>query len=429
MADTAKLNDHQFMQQTKGSNMKKMTGRERLRCILNRQPADRLSWTTLADDVTRSGMPDEVRRLSPIEFYRSIGCDIVQLGNYGLSADLAVPQPSRLVCPEVSREIEMEENGQVVRRRLAPSDAVAIGVGGPTKDSAVTLRRITPWGTLTAALKHDHPVEYPVNSYEDLRILRAIWEASDYVEDLGMEPALARLESLIGDAGMYVPALDPSPVQYLLEYEMGPANFFYLLSDYPAEVEELLAVMHAKRLKEYDILARRSPCAVVIPIENTSSTLISPALYRTYSLPQVRDYVDILHQHGKKAVLHMCGHLKALLPDIRKTGLDGINACTPPPVGATFYEDVLDAYGEDFLLFGAILSPSMFHNPAVGRAELHAFLEQLYTPRLRQANMVIWLQADCAPTPLEKFLAVRDWMLANPLASECLTPSRPTPTY
>ena len=395
-----------------------MTGRKRLHCILNRQPADRLSWTTLVDDVTRSAMPPEVHRLSPIEFYRSIGCDIVQLGNYGLSGDLAVPQPSRLVCPEVSREIEMEVNGQMIRRRLAPSDDVTIGLGGPTSAGAVTLRRITPWGTLTTVLEHDHPVGYPVNSYEDLRILREIWEASDYVEDPAMEPALERLESLIGDDGMYVPTLDPSPVQYLLEYEMGPTNFYYLLSDHPREVGELLALMHSKRLKEYEILGRRSPCEVVIPIENTSSTLISPTLYRDHSLPQLRDYVDILHQHGKKAVLHMCGHLKALLPTIRETGLDGINACTPPPVGTTFYDDVLDAYGEDFLLFGAVLCPLMFQNPAVGRDALHAFLGQLYSPRLRHANLVLWLGADGAPTPVDKFLAVRDWMLANPLTGE-----------
>ena len=53
--------------------------------------------------------------------------------------------------------------------------------------------------------------------------------------------------------------------------------------------------MHSKRLREYEILARRTPAEVVIPVENTSSTAISPTLYRTYSLPQIRDYVDALH--------------------------------------------------------------------------------------------------------------------------------------
>ena len=123
-----------------------MTGRERLRCILNRQPADRLSWTTLVDDVTRSGMPDEVRRLSPVEFYRLIGCDILQFGNYGLAGDLTVPQPSRLVCPEVSREIEVEENGLVTRRRLASADDVQIGLGCPTANRPSDAAADKPFG-------------------------------------------------------------------------------------------------------------------------------------------------------------------------------------------------------------------------------------------------------------------------------------------
>jgi len=387
-----------------------MTGRERLHAILNRQPTDRLSWTTLVDDVSRSVMPADVRRLAPIEFYRMIGCDIVQFGNYGLSDEDAVPQPSRLTCSEMSREIEMETNGMVTRRQITAEADVTFGMGGETAGGRVTLRRITPWGTLTTVLKNDHPVEYPVRSLADLRILRAIWEASDYMEQAGMEEKLTRLDRLIGDEGLYFPTLDPSPVQYLLEYEMGMANFYYLLDDHRREVEELLAVMHAKRLREYEILARRSPAEAVIPVENTSSTAISPALYRTYSLPQIRDYVDVLHARGKKAVLHMCGQLKALLPAIGETGLDGINAVTPPPVGTTFYEDVLDAYGDDFVLFGAILDPTVFHRPNLRPDELHDFLDRLYTPRLRRAHMVLWLAVDGLATPLERFQAVNKWM-------------------
>ena len=387
-----------------------MTGRERLHRILNRQPVDRLSWTTLVDDVTRSGMPDEVRRLSPMEFYRSIGCDILQFGNYGLSADVVVPQPSRLISPDVKCEIETEDDALVTRRHAAHPDYLAAGMGFPVTAGPVTRRRITPWGTLTTVLKHDHPIQYAVKSLQDLRVLRAIWEDSDYVEQPGMEEAFAQIERRIGDNGMYVPTVDPSPVQDLLEYEMGMTNFYYLLNDHRREVEELLAVMHRKRLQEYEILARRTPAEVVIPVENTSSTLISPRLYRDYSLPQIRDYVDVLHQHGKKAVLHMCGHLKALLPVLRETGLDGINAVPPPPAGTTFFEDVLDSYGEDFLLFGAILAPSVLHRPSVSRDELHAFLEQLSTPRLRQARLVLWVAVDGLPTPLEKFLAVAEWM-------------------
>jgi len=44
-----------------------MTGRERLRRILRQQPVDRLAWTTLVDDRTRSVMPEEIRRLPVLD--------------------------------------------------------------------------------------------------------------------------------------------------------------------------------------------------------------------------------------------------------------------------------------------------------------------------------------------------------------------------
>jgi hypothetical protein len=389
-----------------------MKGRQLLHRILNRQSVDRLSWTTLADDVTRAGMTDDVRRLSTIEFYRYIGCDIVQLGNYGLAQELRVPSPARLVCPDVKQEV-LREDGSPLTQEGEPVGDLEIGTGGLTVDQTVTVRRGTPWGTLTTLLKHDHPVEHPVKSVEDLRILRAIWEASDYVENQDMEEAFARVERHIGDDGIYVPWLDPSPVQNLLEYEMGAANFYYLLADHRREVEELLAVMHAKRLQEYEIVARRTPAEVVIAMENTSSTLISPQLYRQYSVPQIRDYVDVLHRHGKIAVLHMCGHLKALLPAIRETGLDGINAATPPPVGTATFDEILDAFGDDFLLFGAILAPTVFHKAGLDCGELSKCLDNLYTPRLRRARLVLWLAVDGLTTPLERFQCVAQWMAAN----------------
>ena len=99
-----------------------------------------------------------------------------------------------------------------------------------------------------------------------------------------------------------------------------------------------------------------------------------------------------------------------LLPTIRETGLDGINAVTPPPVGDTEYEDVLDAYGDDFVPLGAVLSPTVFHRAGLGPEELHAFLDRLYTPRLRRAHMVLWLAADGLATPLERFQAAQQWM-------------------
>jgi len=363
-----------------------MTGRERLLSILGNAPTDRVAWTTLVDDTTRSAMPPSVREMPVLDFYAHIGCDVLQFGNYGLPPELRVPSPARLVTPPIETEWATEPNGLAVRRQT------------------------TPWGTLMATFRSGHPIRRPVDSLAALRVLKEIWAASRYEEAEGTEAACARAEAAIGQHGILIPTLEPSPVQQLVEMDMGLAAFTYLLEDHRDEVEALLGVMHACRMQEYQIVARRWPAAAMIPVENTSTSLISPALYRRYSLPQIRDFVRVAHAHGRKAILHMCGLLRGLLPELAETGLDGIHALTPPPVGDVGFEEALDALGDRLILLGGIFDGSLFHRERVTREEIWRALDAVFTPRLRRASFLLWLGADGLPTPLERFLAVRDWV-------------------
>jgi len=365
------------------------TGRECLQAILRHETPPRLCWTTLVDDRTRSVMPAAVRALGPLDFYRTIGCDILQFGNYGLPADLQVPLPARHVPP--------------------PQEVVH--ATQPDGTQVLTVR--TEWGELVSCERGGHPTKHPVTTVEDVRVARRMWEATRYEETDGGGAAFARAEAAIGEDGLYLPTLGPSPVQQLLELDMGLVAFYGLLQDAPREVEGLMDAMQHARLQEWEITARHSPAPALIAVENTSTTMISPAMYRRYSLPQLRDIVEVCHRQGKLAVFHMCGHLRDLLPVIRETGLDGINALTPPPHGDTTIAHALDVCGEDFIIMGGILDGSVFQAPAVTRAHLHRTLDELYTPRVRRARLLLWCVADGLPTPLERFEAVGEWFRAS----------------
>jgi len=399
-----------------------MTGRNRLRRILNGEPPGRIAWTTLIDDTTRSVMPPDVRAMPVLDFYRHIGCDILQFGNYGLPRELCVPSPARLATPPIETEWKTQPDGLAVRTQK------------------------TPWGTLVATFRSGHPIRHPVESLEELRILRKVWEGSRYVasfplppgegrvRDAGAgaappltvphprplpegegkvsasEPLATAIDVAIGDDGVFIPNLDPSPVQQLIELDMGMAAFYCHLEDHRPDLESLLDAMHACRVQEYEIVARRSPAPALIPVENTSTSLISPTLYRRYSLPQIRDYAAIAHRHGKKLILHMCGKLRGLVRELAETGLDGINALTPPPVGDLPFESALDALGDGLIILGGILDPALFQAPSLTRDALWHTLDLLFTPRLRRAPFLLWLPADGLPTPVERLLWVRDWV-------------------
>lgn len=360
-----------------------MTGRERIRAILHKQPRDRLAWTTLADDVTRSVMPQKFREMPLLEFYRAIGCDVMMFGNWGLPPGVEVVSPIRWSSPD---ETTWSHSGLV-------SECV----------------RKSRRGTLTARFQRGHPTKYLVSTVADLHILIEICRNTRVEEIDSDEPekSYGRAEDAIGDAGLYFETTGPSPVQQLIETDMGLETFYYFMADHPGEMRDLLATMHALRRQEYGILARRSRAECVIPVENTSSTLTSPAVYRAWSLPQISDYVRILHAGGKKVVLHMCGKLRDLLPELRETGLDGVNALTPPALGDCTFEHALDVLGEDTVILGGVLPG--FQDPGATPGSIKATLDHLFTPRVRNSNLLLWAAADGLETPIERFLAVREW--------------------
>ena len=124
-------------------------------------------------------------------------------------------------------------------------------------------------------------------------------------------------------------------------------------------------------------------------------------------MPHQRDFVNAVHASGKVALLHMCGHVHALLDAIKETGCDGIHALTPPPTGDTPWEQALDVLGEGLIIVG-ILDPQIF---ILGREEeIGPALERCITPRLRRASFVLWLGADGLPVPLSRFRAVQRWI-------------------
>ena len=368
-----------------------MTGKERLNNILDKKLGNELAWTSFIDQVTRAGMSEEVKKMSILEINKLAGLDTMQFGNYGLGQELGIPCPFKFVTPGVREE----------------------DIQGPDG----TLKKITTteWGTLTASFSHGHPTKYPVETIEDFRVYKNILQNTYCQEDTSdnYETGSQRVNGIIGDDGIYCSTIPESPVQHLLQYKMGVENFNYLLMDHPEEMEELLDIMHQLKCHELEILCRRSSAKCVIPVENTSTAMISPQQYEKYSVRQMRDYADIIHKHGKLAIWHMCGHLKSLLPLIKETGLDGINAVTPPPLGNTHFSDVFDVLGDDFIILGGVIDTAIFQKVGVTHRELWKLLDEIYTAELRAANFLLHIPAGAIPLPLERFHMIRDWFENN----------------
>ena len=242
-----------------------------------------------------------------------------------------------------------------------------------------------------------------------------MWESVEVIEKTGAEleeslASYARMDELLGDMGVFTPIVDPSAVQQMLEYESGVVNFYYLLEDAPELMERTIEAIQRQRQKIYELLAKHIPCKTIIPVENTSTSMISPALYRKYTLPHMQKYAETMHKYGKKAVIHMCGHLGALLPELKEVGLDGIHALTEPPVGTCTYEMALDALGEDLVVLTGF-DATVMRDKNKTLEEKRQCIKDTLRPRVVAGNFSFGAGADGRVTPIEHFEIIRDAVL------------------
>ena len=123
-----------------------------------------------------------------------------------------------------------------------------------------------------------------------------------------------------------------TPLMHLIMWDMGIEPTLMALYDYPEQMREILDLIH-ERNKEYYHIACRAPGPVVRPMEDTSTMLTSPAMYRQWALDHLKDYAAICHQHGKLFIVHMCGHLADMVDLIAEVSVVRIAAITPGTTG------------------------------------------------------------------------------------------------
>ena len=199
----------------------------------------------------------------------------------------------------------------------------------------------TPAGRLRHVYRFDegsqswHPTEFAIKTAEDLKRMML------YLEDIRLEVnadnilAGLELKRQWGDEFFSWEPAGMSPLMNYVEHLAGVETAHYLLADERSLVEEFFGVFHDLVLRTTELVAEHSVADMVAFIENTSTTLISPTQYRTYCAKHIREYADICRKHDRVLALHMCGHLRDLLPDLATVGAQVFEAFTSPTVGNT----------------------------------------------------------------------------------------------
>lgn len=347
-----------------------MNGRERLTRVYRGEIADRIPWVPLIFEDTLSLYSDEIREAGPIAFTKMMGGDVLWRMN---------------AC-----RVENDSVETMVRE-----DATHIYKEYKTKmGSLFEVRQKTRYG--------EHRItKWPIETLGDIEIAMHIAEHQVVKPDY--EPIL-KADEAIGDSGMVMVFQSTTPVQNLIQEWMGLTRFHPFLLRYRSDMEGLISLMHEKNKEVYKVMAE-SPTEVQCIVENTDVNLVSPKIYEAYSLKHVKDFVDIMHAHGKRAFVHMCGKINALLSLIRRTDLDGIDCLTSIPTGDVDYRDAYRIFGDDFVIHG-VLDPTAWQPDYRTENEIEANIDELLKG-ISDKPFVLCTAADGLPGfPIEKFKGI-----------------------
>jgi hypothetical protein len=303
-----------------------VNARERLLTVLRRDGTpDRVPWAPLIDGYYLSARPPGTDIL---DAFREVDADIMERHVWTYRVNMNLPrEPGAIERFQAEGEVTFEEEGVVVHLRMEPRPKGML----LTKCYEIPGRTLTESGLFTEQSPYlPFPVEPLLKSVADM-------EAYEYViKRRRFEPnydAFVREDERIGAEGIATDSGLTSPIQELLQHSIGIEAFYTTFyTEHRAELESLMKTMHESNLKAYEVMAD-SPAEVVIGYENTSTSFISPAIYREFVSPCINDYADLLHEKGKIYLTHRCGTLKALIDAIRDERDDGVVDISPAPTG------------------------------------------------------------------------------------------------
>lgn len=215
--------------------------------------------------------------------------------------------------------------------------------------------------------------EHMVKEPADLPAFAAIF-ADEVIEPdpEGIERTRRRRQ-LIGDDGLLMGSIDGTPLGMMYRVYSGVAALAYLWADAPDALHDLFAVMEANYLQRLAIAAQ-SDIDVLVGVDDTSTTAISPAMFETCNLALTDARVQAAHARGKLYFHHSCGHIRDLLPLYRRTGMDAVHAFTVPPVGNVTVAEGRRLLGDRITIFAGV---NQLAGPMGDRAAVRASIRQM----------------------------------------------------
>jgi hypothetical protein len=297
-----------------------MTIRENIMAVYNHEKPERIPWLTF--DIPYPMLPR--------------GAWERELRNKGLGVAvvMAFHSAGNIYTTEM-KNVEVEQRPEEKGGKSILTTTYHTPVGSISKKELIGISPPNPW-----------ILEFPIKSISDYKVAEFIFQTTVY------QPNYEKYlwaDKHLGSDGYVLVQTGYSPFQNLLIKHLGFEGLFTHIYDHTAEFEHLFEVLKKNYMEIVRIIAD-SPAEVVGIDGNISGIVTSPKLFELYVMPVYQKASEILHAKNKIVQVHFDGSLKPYKDLIPETGIDVIEAFTPPPVGDLSISEARLAWGENIII-------------------------------------------------------------------------------
>ena len=282
--------------------------------------------TWIRHHTDRGTLPERYRGMGNLEIYDALRCSI----RYAASAGI-----ERYETREDLVRVEEQHSDYSVSRVRTPLGEITTVYQDIWEDGRRVNHRI---------------VDYPVKTPQALRVATYLVGRQRFRAHPEVFQAAAHI---VGERAEPTLFLSSSGFTDLIKIWCGLVDTFYLLHDHPAEVEAYLEACDRRDDRLLDA-ALQLPCRIYNLGDHATNEFTPPPILRKYLMPRWQRISDRLHAEGRFVHTHWDGNSRLMLPYLKETRLDGVEALTPEPMGDMTLEQIKAAVGDRLVVLDLI---------------------------------------------------------------------------
>ncbi len=267
-------------------------------------------------------LPDRYKDLDYFGIYDALHCSVRYAACAGIEG---YAEPNDIATTEE----RLDEHHLAVTTRTPSGEMTAIH------------QLVVVDGNITNQRLHD----FPVKTVEHLRVFTDLVERQQFRVNMDAYQAAA---DAVGDRAEPTMFLTSSGFTDLIKWGAGLLDTYYLLADHPAEVEAYLDACNARDDRMMDE-ALKLPYRIFNLGDHATNEFTPPPILKKYLLPRWQKISARLNAAGRFVHTHWDGNSVTMLPHLQETGLDGVEALSPLPMGDMTLEQIKAAVQDNIV--------------------------------------------------------------------------------